>query len=144
MKGIYAIIMHLTRPRQVAVGKHSAVDFPDGYYAYIGSALGGVEARVNRHLREAKKKRWHVDYLLEEAPVTGVIVGETETRKECGVARALSAHFKSTPDFGASDCRCPSHLFAAPDSRTLSAAVWRAFLSAGLKPEPWKVRPKEK
>ena len=132
--------MHLPHPCRIAIGNRHRVNFSDGCYAYIGSALGGVEARVNRHIREAKKKRWHIDYLLAEATVAEVIVGETEVKAECAVARALSAQLKSIPDFGASDCRCPSHLFATPDSETLSSAVWRAFESAGLKPEHWKAR----
>ncbi len=140
MKGIYALIMHLPRPCQISIGNRPPVHFSGGYYAYVGSALGGVEARVNRHLRNVKKRRWHIDYLLAEAPVTEVIVGETETRTECAVARALGAQLKPVPDFGASDCRCSSHLFLAPDNKMLSSAIWHVFESANVKPELWKAR----
>jgi Uri superfamily endonuclease len=140
VKGIYALIMHLTHPCQIPIGNRPPVHFSGGYYAYVGSALGGVEARVNRHLRNDKKRRWHIDYLLAEAPVTEVIVGETETRAECAVARALGAQLKPVPDFGASDCRCSSHLFLASDNKMLSSAIWHVFESAGVKPELWKAR----
>jgi Uri superfamily endonuclease len=102
--------------------------------------LGGIEARVNRHLRNAKKRRWHIDFLLAEAPVTEVIVGETETRAECAVARALDSQFDSIFGFGASDCRCSSHLFLAPDNKMLSSVVWHVFESAGVKPELREIR----
>jgi Uri superfamily endonuclease len=92
----------------------------------------------------AKKKRWHIDYLLAEATVTEVVFGETETRAECAVARALGAQFERIPGFGASDCRCASHLFTTSDNRTLSSAVLSAFESAGLKPELWKERVEER
>ena len=140
MKGIYALIMHLTRPCQISIGNRPPAHFSGGYYAYVGSALGGIEARVNRHLRYTQKRRWHIDYLLAEAPVTEVIVGETETRAECAVARALGAQFKPVPNFGASDCCCSSHLFLAPANKMLSSVVWHAFESANVKPELWKAR----
>ncbi len=139
MKGIYALIMHLPHPRKISIGSsRSPVRFSGGYYAYVGSAFGGISARVNRHLGNVKKRHWHIDYLLEEAPVTEVIIGETETRAECAVARALDAQFKSVPGFGASDCRCSSHLFTAPDDERLTTAAWQAFESAGIKPGLWE------
>jgi len=140
VEGIYALIMHLPRPRQISIGNRPPVHFSGGYYAYVGSALGGIEARVNRHLRNVKKRRWHIDYLLAEAPVTEVIAGETETRAECAIARALDTQFTPVPNFGASDCRCSSHLFLAPDNKMLSSVIWHVFESAGVKPELWKAR----
>ncbi len=132
--------MHRPHPRQISIGNRPPAHFSGGYYAYVGSALGGVEARVNRHLRYTKKRRWHIDYLLAEAPVTEVIVGETETRTECAVARALDAQFTPVPNFGASDCRCSSHLFLASDNKMLSSVIWHVFESAGVKPELWEIR----
>ncbi len=57
MKGTYALIMRLPGPRMISIGNHSPTRFPAGYYVYVGSALGGIEARVNRHLRNVKKLR---------------------------------------------------------------------------------------
>jgi Uri superfamily endonuclease len=136
--------MHLPRQCHIAIGNRLPVCFSGGYYIYVGSALGGVEARINRHLRDAKKKRWHIDYLLAEAPVTEVIIGETETKAECAVAQALDAQFSAVPNFGASDCRCFSHLFAATSSETLLSTVQSAFESVGLKPEIWKAEASQK
>jgi Uri superfamily endonuclease len=132
--------MHLSEPRMISIGNHRSTRFPAGYYVYVGSALGGIEARVNRHLRNVKKLRWHIDYLLAETPIIEVTAGETKTRAECAVARTLGSQFEAIPDFGSGDCRCPSHLFLAPDDRQLSAAVQHALESAGIKPELWKTR----
>jgi Uri superfamily endonuclease len=132
--------MHLSEPRMISIGNHRPVSFPAGYYVYVGSALGGIEVRVNRHLRSVKKLHWHIDYLLAEAPVIEVTVGKTETRAECAVAKSLGAQLEAIPGFGAGDCRCSSHLFLTSDYEQLADAIWRAFESAGIKPELWKTR----
>jgi len=138
VKGTYALIMRLAVPKMISIGNRPPACFPTGYYVYVGSALGGIEARVNRHLRKVKKLRWHIDYLLAETPVIEVTTGKTETRVECAVAQTFRAQFEAIPGFGAGDCRCSSHLFLAPDAKKLAAAVWHAFESAGIKPELWK------
>ena len=46
--------------------------------------MGGLDARVARHLRAEKKLHWHIDYLLERASVTE---GQTESEKVVGVRR---------------------------------------------------------
>ena len=144
MKGIYALIMRLAKPHRIPVGNRPPIYFSPGYYAYVGSTLGGIEGRVNWHFRNNKKKRWHIDYLLPEAAITEVVLGETGKRAECEIARALNGQFASIRNFGASDCRCSSHLFIAPDSEILSSAVRRTFESAGLKPELWRMGIEEK
>lgn len=62
----------------------------------MGSALGGLEARIRRHLRAQKAVRWHIDYLLArpEARIVGVYILETMERPECRVAEALAAEFE--------------------------------------------------
>ncbi|HEY50789.1 MAG TPA: GIY-YIG nuclease family protein [Dehalococcoidia bacterium] len=144
MKGTYALIMRLPEPRMISIGNHPPTHFPAGYYVYVGSALGGIEARVNRHFRKVKKLHWHIDYLLAETPVIEVTAGETETRAECAVARTLGTQLEAIPGFGSSDCRCSSHLFLSPDDKQLAAAIRHAFESAGIKPELWKTRTGEK
>jgi sugar fermentation stimulation protein A len=135
VKGTYALIMRLPRPQVISVGNHPPSHFPGGYYVYVGSALGGIEARVNRHLRKVKKRRWHIDYLLAETPVIEVVIGEAETRAECAVARALDARFESIPGFGASDCRCSSHLFHAPDAKEMKTIIAETLKSLSIQPQ---------
>ena len=111
MKGSYVLLIQLTKEQTITAGRLKVTYFPGGYYAYVGSAMNGLKARLNRHLRSDKKRYWHVDYLLEEAAISEIILCETEDRIECAIAQALSCQFDSIPGFGSSDCSCRSHLF---------------------------------
>ena len=42
---------------------------------------------------------------------------------ECVIAQALSGQFECVPGFGASDCRCPSHLFLSADGRQMEQTI---------------------
>ena len=131
--GSYALLILLESPQVIEVGRLGTVDFPADSYAYIGSALNGIAARVNRHLRSDKKLHWHVDYLLQRAHLTEVIWAESDQRMECCIANVLQQRgLTSIPRFGASDCRCSSHLFHSPDFRLLQNEVSLAFTSAGV------------
>jgi len=125
-------LISLPRAQTVVVGSLGSIIFAAGGYAYVGSALGGLEARIRRHLRAAKKKHWHIDYLLERAPVSRIIVAESGERLECRLAARLGGRFEAVPGFGSSDCRCPGHLFFAPSPEELEAAVRQAFKGLGL------------
>ncbi len=61
MKGVYLLVMELPKNTSVMVGKHRLVHFQKGYYVYVGSALNGLEQRIERHLRKQKKIHWHID-----------------------------------------------------------------------------------
>jgi Uri superfamily endonuclease len=113
MRGIYVLVIEVTRPAETEVGKLGRVRFPPGTYAYVGSAMRGIEARVARHLWKGKRLRWHIDYLLScpGIRVADIFVLETPERVECRVAGALAAGCEGIPGFGSSDCRCRSHLF---------------------------------
>ena len=119
--GTYALLIELEIPAIVEVGRLGPAQFQAGWYAYIGSALGGVAARVGRHLRQRKKLHWHVDYLLEKGRLSEVMWALSHARMECRIAAGLLQHgFCYVSGFGASDCRCPSHLFYAPSRKTLA------------------------
>lgn len=111
MKGSYVLVMKLDTGRTIGIGARGDIEFPDGYYAYCGSALNSLEARVARHLRAEKKIHWHVDYLLQYARIESVFVVKSPRRLECTTANDLSRTFPPVPGFGCSDCRCGSHLF---------------------------------
>ncbi|MEO2141483.1 MAG: GIY-YIG nuclease family protein, partial [bacterium] len=81
--GSYALVLRLPSRRRVAVGRLGEVDFPKGYYIYFGSALGGLKARVARHLRHEKKLHWHADYLSAEVPWSQVWQLADGQRWEC-------------------------------------------------------------
>ncbi len=115
MKGSYVLLIELTEEQTITTGSLKAIYFPRGYYAYVGSAMGGFKSRLNRHLKSDKKPHWHIDYLLEKAAISEIILCETKDRTECAIAQALSCQFDSIPGFGSSDCKCRSHLFFAID-----------------------------
>ena len=134
MKGSYILLIRLPEAQTMTIGSLSDVYFPQGYYAYVGSALGGIKARLSRHLNLNKKLHWHIDYLLPKASITDIIIGESEDRVECAIARALSAQFDSIPGFGSSDCRCSSHLFFAAKEKQIKSAIIMTLESLSIRP----------
>ena len=139
--GTYALLIELDSLTVVHVGRLGPVEFRPGWYAYVGSALSGVAARVGRHLRHSKKLHWHVDYLLERSRLSDVTWGLSQKRLECRIADGLRRQgLGSVRGFGASDCRCPSHLFYSPSRKTLRAEVARVFSSVGLTPNQYNPR----
>ena len=124
--GVYILIISLEKAQNIAVGKKRDIQFAPGYYFYIGSALGGLEARVTRHLAKEKRHHWHIDYLLDASKIIGFLAIPTTRRIECLVAKSLSEGLEGINCFGSSDCKCRSHLFYYPESD------WWAFLSPKL------------
>lgn len=134
-RGTYCLGIWNERAGSTRVGALGIVEFPRGWYAYAGSALGrgatSLRNRLRRHLREASAKtlHWHVDYLLAlrgtrlvhawllpgpgsripEVPGGGGL-GTMECRVSHALARVGRSHH---PGFGNSDCNaCKSHLYA--------------------------------
>jgi len=98
---------------RIKVGRLGLFTFPAGYYVYTGSALRGLDARIARHQRRDKKHHWHIDYLLRYALVEKVFTHITDEKKECHLNREVFNIDGARPvvaKFGASDCKCPSHL----------------------------------
>lgn len=126
MNGIYVLLIELEEKTTVTVGKLGKIDFQKGYYAYVGSALNGLENRIKRHLSSKKKFHWHVDYFLERSSIKEVIYAETLDRKECSIAESL-ADFQSIKKFGSSDCSCESHLFFSKNFEKLKDSIKEGF-----------------
>ena len=114
------------------MGRLGLLIFPQGFYAYVGSALKGFESRINHHLREKKKSRWHIDYLLQQALIKEIILLETEERAECILAQTLSQEFRSVSGFGSSDCRCSSHLYFEAEKGKLEKGILEAVKSLAI------------
>jgi Uri superfamily endonuclease len=129
--GTYVLILHLPRLTTVDVGRLGCFHFPDGWYAYVGSARGpgGLAARISRHRRSSKPRHWHVDYLRVHAQPIAAWYAVGNQKRECAWAEALSrlpGASVPAPRFGASDCRCPAHLVyfdAPPDLAVFACAV---------------------
>ena len=66
-RGTYVLVLQSTHEQSVLVGHLGTLIVCPGTYVYVGSALGpsGLRARTNRHTSADKKKRWHIDYLLD-------------------------------------------------------------------------------
>jgi len=121
VKGVYTLILFLSKEIHLKVGKLGTKRFPRGYYTYTGSALGvgssSLRHRVLRHLKKKKQKFWHIDYLLSHKDVylTGLVAAEIDRRVECQInyfIRIKEGARIPVPHFGASDCKenCGSHL----------------------------------
>ncbi len=126
-KGSYVLIIRLMEPIRIKVGKLGMLEFPAGYYAYVGSAMNSIESRVRRHLRKNNKKLWwHVDYLLahKHVQVVNVLIKESNKKEECEIARKLAERFKPISRFGCSDCKCRSHLFYLGSSPPKNFQIW--------------------
>jgi len=123
VKGSYVLLIKLAEPQVISVGGLNDVHFRGGYYAYVGSAMGGIETRLSHHLRRSGKPHWHIDYLLQRASIIDIDMCETEDRAECKIARVLGSQFDSIPGFGSSDCRCQSHLFFTAYEKQMKEAI---------------------
>ena len=111
--GSYLLRFDLPRPLALTVGRLGEIRLASGTLYYAGSALGpgGVAARVRRHLAGGGRPHWHVDRL-----------------------RACAGGSVAAVRFGASDCRCPSHLVHFERAPT-AAALRRAL---GGTPTCWR------
>ncbi len=67
---LYVVAAFVPRRDSVEVGSLGTVAVGRGWYAYVGSARRGRGARVARHLRAAKQRHWHADYLFSQYPAT--------------------------------------------------------------------------
>jgi Uri superfamily endonuclease len=134
MKGIYILLIKIGKSSNIQVGKRRNYHFEEGYYAYVGSALGNLEKRIARHFDTHKKLHWHIDYLLNTAIVREAIYAETNQKKECLIAQTLSKKLASKSGFGCSDCNCSSHLFFCLDFDMLREAVLNSFNLFNLTP----------
>jgi Uri superfamily endonuclease len=120
------------RRSRLVVGSLGAVTLERGWYAYVGSAVRGRDARVARHLRPDKPLRWHADYLFTAFPAARAWLIDGAAG-ECELADALAAIAgaeRRPRRFGAGDCRCAGHLVWLP-RRPLRRDIDRAAHAAG-------------
>ena len=62
MKGVYLLLLQLDNSQQISIGRLGVQHFAKGFYAYVGSALNGIEPRVNRHISNDKKRKSRVTH----------------------------------------------------------------------------------
>jgi Uri superfamily endonuclease len=120
--GTYVLLIDVTDPLELTVGKLGLVRLPPGRYAYVGSAHGpgGLQGRLARHVRRDRRRHWHIDHLTEISPVPYVYFRTYTKQFECQWTQRLldlSGATAPAPGFGSSDCRagCLAHLVRLPD-----------------------------
>lgn len=128
--GSYLLVLRLDEEAVLRVGVLGAFHFPAGLYVYAGSARGpgGVRARVGRHLNAHRTPHWHIDHFSAIAAPVAVWSRPGRRRLECIWAGAMardSSFHAPAPRFGASDCRCLSHLWRLQNSDR----SWQGLLS---------------
>ncbi|ODS35873.1 MAG: hypothetical protein A7316_03185 [Candidatus Altiarchaeales archaeon WOR_SM1_86-2] len=131
MKGSYVLLIELPGDSEIQIGGLGKIKFRKGFYAYVGSALNGLEKRIERHFRAEKKFHWHIDYLLSSGEIKDVIYAETAEKKECCIAEILAKNLEVTRKFGSSDCNCIGHLFFSEDFSNLKGKVIDSFKDNG-------------
>lgn len=114
--GLYILLLTLSRPAIITL-RSSRTRLVPGTYAYVGSARRALRARVDRHLRRAKPKCWHIDLLTCRRDVRVIaILLPGIARTECELNRHVAevvAGEAPIRGFGSSDCGagCPAHLW---------------------------------
>ena len=133
-RGVYALVLLMTRDTRIQVGRLGRVEFRPGIYVYIGSALNSLQARIGRHYSPAKKRHWHIDYLTSknEVKLLGHAVRPTSRKIECSISRAVEEKsISSVHNFGCGDCRCDSHLHFFSTLRDATCVLRRQGLRFG-------------
>lgn len=126
--GLYVLWLHVADAVSVNVGALGSWTVEPGLFAYVGSARRGRSARIARHLRTDKVRRWHIDYFRPAGHVVAVTYVDAPELTECRLAEHLADRLEGTraiPRFGSSDCRCPGHLlrFADLDAWSRASAI---------------------
>ena len=140
LPGAYALILHATDTRPIAIGRLGEMTVRPGYYVYVGSALGpgGLGGRLRRHLSGAGKLHWHVDYLRQVAEIVDIwhtVGAERHEHVWAHVIQHMAGATIPMRGFGASDCACAAHLFHFADVPSF-ASFRRDFVActAGAQP----------
>ena len=115
--GTYCLYIQVKEDQEIDIGALGKLFFRNGFYIYIGSALNGLEARINRHIKSNETKQpvihWHIDYLLKapQVELCSIFTKKSSEKLECYISRKIAEIGDPVKDFGCSDCRCISHLY---------------------------------
>ena len=136
--GTYVLVITLGSDLTTEVGALGTLSFPAGVYLYTGSALGGLDQRVSRHIRHEKTVKWHIDRLTVAADSVIAYESYPDYVPECELASMAGdcGMVSSVDGFGCSDCSCRTHLFRVTDG-SLDLLISRARL------EPFRDRRNE-
>ncbi|MFA5486485.1 MAG: GIY-YIG nuclease family protein [Candidatus Methanomethylophilaceae archaeon] len=129
-KGTYVLAISLGEPFAREVGSLGTVSLEKGQYCYVGSAMNGLDQRIERHLRRNKSIRWHIDRLTSFEGDVKAYESYPDSIPECRLAEiAVSCGMEpAAKGFGCSDCKCQTHLF-----RATGDSLRKLVAEAGLK-----------
>ena len=136
--GTYVLVITLGSDLTTEVGALGTLSAPAGVYLYTGSALGGLDQRVSRHIRHEKTVKWHIDRLTVATDSVIAYESYPDYVPECELASMAGdcGMVPSVDGFGCSDCSCRTHLFRVTDG-SLDLLISRARL------EPFRDRRNE-
>ena len=129
--GSYCLLMYLNEDRTINIGKLGTFNFPQGYYVYVGSAMKNLRQRIERHLRDEKKLKWHIDYFLQYAKINKIIVFSSKKRLEEKIASLFELEVKKhhaeivVNKFGSTDTKNKTHLFFFSSKELMNKSVSR-------------------
>ncbi len=113
-RGLYLLLLELTRQRRVVLESGSAVTLVPGWYVHVGTARGGLSRCIEAHRRCRKRPRTDIDRLraacrrAETIPIRATV-------QVCALAVELPRlGGMVVAGFGASRCGCPGHTFRLP------------------------------
>ncbi len=114
--GTYALVLSSRANGLVRVGRLGVLRLQSGFYVYVGSALGpgGVRGRLRHHFEPSIRPHWHIDYLRWHTSLEEVLYCYDRVPREHQWAQCLGTLpgvCIPLAGFGASDCRCQSHLY---------------------------------
>ncbi len=127
--GAYCLLMHLNEDRTIKIGKLGTFNFPEGYYIYVGSAMKNLRQRIERHLRDKKKLKWHIDYFLQYTNINRIIVFSSKKPLEEKIASLFELEVKKhhadiiVKRFGSTDTKNKTHLFFFSSKELMEKSV---------------------
>lgn len=114
MKGAYVLLLN-SPGLDILVGSLGRVSIPRGLICYIGSAKGpgGLKARIMRHFRRDKVRKWHIDYLTANPEIKTLGALAVVGGDESALVKLVSELGEPLiPGFGCSDRKQDlTHLF---------------------------------
>ncbi len=128
------MLFELDRDLTIETGKLGSVRYAAGAYAYVGSAMKGISARLPHHLRPPKRPHWHIDYVRPKGRPVAIVAVESDLNIECAIAGQLDRRFTVVQGFGASDCWCTGHLFHGVDAGVVLDSVQDMVRAVGGQP----------
>jgi len=129
MKGVYCLVIDLSKKICISVGALGKIRFEKGIYVYVGSAQNNLEKRIERHYSNNKKLWWHIDYFLKNryTKIKKTLYKIAGKEQEHKLAFELNKIGIPVEKFGSSDCKCSSHLFKIKNKKYLKVLKMETF-----------------